>query len=148
MATTATGGDINNVGLSSVLSLDRDWLIDAFGAFFSTMSPGYCRIWPDFLHQPAGKMSREVNEYQHWLEWPQPSKVMRIRSRFTSFTVAGQISSGFLGSTASILCPTLNSFLMGLVGTDLKQLDAAKDFSSVVFISFSRNLGHLESSLP
>lgn len=150
-----TGGDLINfkfVAVSSVFAfgviLTFEWFSEAFGAFLSTISPGYWSICFACLHQPTGKMSRDVKGYQHWLDWPQPSKVIKILSRFTSFIVAGQIKSGFFGSTASILQPTLNSFLMGFVGGVLKQLAGAKTFSSDWLMSFSRNLGHFDSSLP
>ena len=35
------------------------------GAGFSSRLPGYCRVWPDFLHQPHGNKSRELNMHQN-----------------------------------------------------------------------------------
>ena len=62
--------------------------------------------------------------------------------------MAGQIKCGFFGSTASSFWPTLNSFLGGRGGGVLKKDSGANTFSPAVCISFSKNLGHLDKSLP
>lgn len=114
----------------------------------SRLLPNGCSWWPAFSHQPTGNSSLDVNAAQNWLDNDQPSNAIKRRSRLTSFTVAGQMRWGFLGSTASSLSPGWNSFLVGRAGESLKQCGGANCSGGVVVISLSKKRGHRLNSKP
>ena len=111
-------------------------------------SPSGWRIWEARSHHPQGKRSRELIGAQNCEESDQPSKLMRMRSCLSSRTVAGQMSCGFLGSTASSLSPIWNSFLLGRAGPGRKHDAGANWSDGVVSISLCMNRCQRLSSKP